>query len=241
MHVVKATVRRWLGLAGAARVVIVGGNKGKNHLRQGRTFAAIFAASLWASVAMADGASFDPRGTTVPGAIPNFGADISQQPQRANPLPAQPAPRTYTEDALPAPTPVLLPLPQNSTQMTMTSHQQVAILPDEDSYFEMKGDATRYAPLESVRLALDMQNVTIKQAVEQILAGSAGKTGPWAVRWQLAEENRYLLDELMNITAETTFDEFLAFMAEKVVNMSGVKLNTKVFNIGRVIVISDSN
>lgn len=239
MHVVKATFVEGLGLAGAVRAVIVGGNKGKNNLRQGRTFAVIFAASLWASAAMADGVSFDPRGTTVPGAIPNFGTDITQQPERAAPVPAQPAPRTYTEEVQPAP--ALLPLPPRAAEVTMTSHQQVAILPDEDSYFEMKGDATRYAPLESVRLALDMQNVTIKQAVEQILAGSASKTGPWAVRWQLAEENRYLLDELMNITAETTFDEFLAFMAEKVVNMSGVKLSTKVFNIGRVIVISDSN
>jgi hypothetical protein len=227
-----------LGLAVAVLVGKVVCNKGKNNLRQGRLLAAIFVASLWASAAWADG-MYDMRGTT----IPNFGTDPTQLPgaDEAPSLPAQPVAPTQVENVAPKRN-LLLPLPDTTTPaaMTMTNHQQVAILPDEQSYFEMRGDATRYAPLESVRLALDMQNVTLKQAVDQIVQGAASKVGPWSVRWQLAEENRYLLDELMNITAETTFDEFLAYMTEKVVNMSGVKLSTKVFNIGRVIVISDS-
>ena len=236
----KATAGGRLGLAGALCLGRLGSNKGKNNVVSGRTFAAIFAASLWASAALADGAGYDARGVTVPGAIPNFGTDITQQPEKAEKLPAQPVAPTYVEDAAPVGRPALMPVPDVAPRMSVTTHQQVAILPDEQKYFEMKGDATRYEPLETIRLALDMQNVTIKQAVDQILAQSASKTGPWQVRWQLAEENRYLLSELVNITAETTFDEFLAYLAEKVVNMSGVKLNTKVFNIGRVIVISDT-
>ena len=208
-----------------------------------RVFTAVFAASLWASAAVADGMAYDMRGATVPQTIPNFGTDPMQQAFRPSSAPLAPMPDApMAAEEMPMSQPKLLPLPTQTYSATSApvTLQQVAVLPDEETYFNMRGDDTRYQPLQDVRVALDMENVTIKQAVDSIIAGAAPKAGPWKVRWQLAEENRYLLDELMNITAETTVDEFLAFMTEKVVNMSGVKLNTKVFNIGRVIVISDT-
>jgi hypothetical protein len=213
-------------------------------LYRARVFTVVFAASLWASAAMADGMAYDLRGVTVPQTIPNFGTDPMQQAFRPAPAPLAPMPDApLTAEEMTANQPKLLPLPQaqsfSASPAPMTL-QQVAVLPDEDTYFSMRGDDTRYQPLQDVRVALDMENVTIRQAVDSIIGSAAPKAGPWKVRWQLAEENRYLLDEPMHITAETTVDEFLAFLTEKVVNMSGVKLNTKVFNIGRVIVISDT-
>lgn len=209
-----------------------------------RVFTVVCAASLWVSAAMADGVAYDMRGTTVPQTIPNFGTDPMQQAFRPEAAPLAPMPDApLATEEMPRAQPKLLPLPTqtySSAAPAPMTLQQVAVLPDEETYFNMRGDDTRYQPLHDVRVALDMENVTIRQAFDSIISGAAPKAGPWKVRWQLAEENRYLLDELMNITAETTVDEFLAYMTEKVVNMSGVKLNTKVFNIGRVIVISDT-
>lgn len=239
MHALKATAWGGLSLAVVAGVVTVGGNKGKNNLYRARVFTAVCVAGLWASVAMAATPPHDGRGITVPQDIPNFGTDPLQRAFRPEGMAAEgqnPAPLAVEETFRASPP--LLSLPSIGT--ASEAPQQVAILPDEQTYFSQKNTRTHGAPLEGIRLVLDMQNVTIRQALDHILADAAPQTGPWTVRWQLAEDNRYLLNEPMNITAETTLDEFLAFMTEKVVNMSGVKLNAKVFNMGRVIVISDT-
>ena len=93
--------------------------------------------------------------------------------------------------------------------------------------------------LDALPLVVDFDNTTLRAAFSEILQQAAAQTGPWRLRWQLSEENQYLLNEPITLTAETTFGQLLAAVIEQVVNLSGVQLHAKQFQQGRIIVISD--
>ena len=65
-------------------------------------------------------------------------------------------------------------------------------------------------------------------------------TGKWEVRWRLSPDNHFIVNERVNLTAETTFGEFVEFLTDRVNNMTGVQMFVKVFNSSRLIVISDT-
>ena len=94
--------------------------------------------------------------------------------------------------------------------------------------------------LGELRILVDMENVTLHQAVNGILQQAQDKTGPWLVKWRLKPDHEYLMREKVNLTAETTFGDFMSFLSERVNNMTGVNLFTRVFEGARVIVISDT-
>jgi hypothetical protein len=97
-----------------------------------------------------------------------------------------------------------------------------------------------YKDLSDIRVAVNIENATLQQVMEDIVSQAEEKTGPWDIAWRLKNENRYLLEDKVNLTAESNFDEFVGYMVDRVNNMSGVQLFVKVFNMSRVIVISDT-
>lgn len=94
--------------------------------------------------------------------------------------------------------------------------------------------------LEDAPVALDVENRTLKDVLDVIMNQARPHTGMWDVKWRLSAENKYLMKEQVNLTAETNFGEFVEFLVDRINNMTGVKLFVTVFNQSRIIVISDT-
>jgi hypothetical protein len=100
-------------------------------------------------------------------------------------------------------------------------------------------NAKNFIMLEEREVLIDMQNTTLNEIVQEALNQvSAGEK--WTIRWRLKDENKYLLRERINLTAEVSFDSFMGNMLETITNITGIRLSTKVFNKNRIIIITDS-
>lgn len=97
-----------------------------------------------------------------------------------------------------------------------------------------------YVPLGDIRLAVDMSNQTLLQIIDEIVAQASVHTGAWHVKWRLRKEHEFLLNEKVNLTAESSFREFIDHLVDRVNNMTGIHLFVTIFETSRVIVISDT-
>jgi hypothetical protein len=75
--------------------------------------------------------------------------------------------------------------------------------------------------------------------LEKIIARAEPFTGPWEVRWKLKPENQDLMTEKFSLDAETTFAEFVSYLAQYLLNDRGVKLSFALFDRERVVLVSD--
>jgi len=100
-------------------------------------------------------------------------------------------------------------------------------------------NANNFILLKERPVLIDMQNATLKQIVQEAL-NQVTHGERWTIRWRLKDENKYLLAERINLTAEVSFDSFVGNMLETITNTSGIRLSTKVFNQNRIIIITDS-
>lgn len=97
-----------------------------------------------------------------------------------------------------------------------------------------------FVPLRDVDLRLAYQNMTIEDIMKKVTEEINRQSGGWQVQWRLTEENRDLIEQRVNINAESTFDEFLSHLTAKINNLTGVRLFVKVFEVSRVIIIADT-
>lgn len=111
--------------------------------------------------------------------------------------------------------------------------------PQAQHYFE-GGNVLSSVKLQDLRVAVDVENQTIREVMNTIMTDAAEKTGPWEIKWRLATANNAILDEKVNITAETTFGEFMDYLVDRINNMTGIKLFVSVFDASRIIIISDT-
>lgn len=130
----------------------------------------------------------------------------------------------------------LLTAPTNILNET----QDVAMISKEATMFHSKHSAADLLPLEGIRVAVDVENRSLKEVVTEIVTYAEEKSGPWKVKWRLRPENKHILDSRVNLTAETTFEEFMDHLVDRINNMTGVQLGINVFDMSRIIVISDS-
>ena len=65
-------------------------------------------------------------------------------------------------------------------------------------------------------------------------------SGPWTVKWRLKPENMDLMDERVNLTAESSFGEFVNLLSEPIRNMTGVQLYVNVFQGARMVLVTDT-
>lgn len=99
--------------------------------------------------------------------------------------------------------------------------------------------ASNFVSLQQRPILIDMQNSTLKQIVQEAL-NQVAYDDSWTIRWRLQDQNKYILKERMNLTAEVDFDSFVGNMIETISNITGIQLSTKVFNKNRIIIITDS-
>lgn len=93
--------------------------------------------------------------------------------------------------------------------------------------------------LRQYRVAVHTDNLTLPDMLDSILKQATPYTGPWQVRWKLTPDNQDLLKETFSLDAETTFEEFINYLAQYIMNDRGVKLGFALFDQERLIVVSD--
>ena len=131
--------------------------------------------------------------------------------------------------------------PDATTQQTPRDQgPDVSIISRRAELFREDTPTTAYLPLEEVRIAIDIENLPLEEVVTRIISEAEEKTGPWNVKWRLGEENDYLMNERVNITAETDMGQFMSYLVDRVNNLTGVQLFVRVFDASRIILISDT-
>lgn len=97
-----------------------------------------------------------------------------------------------------------------------------------------------YAPLNAVPLTVSYDNLPISQVMQDVVKKISTTAGPWKLDWRLKEEDRYIRDTRVNLTAETNFGQFMSYLVDHINNMSGVHLFVQVFEKSRIIIITDT-
>ena len=87
---------------------------------------------------------------------------------------------------------------------------------------------------------LNLENKTLEQVVGHIVEEARDEAGEWEVKWRVSAENNYILNERVNLIAETSLSEFMSYLVDRVNNMTGIQLFVTVFDKSRIIVISDT-
>jgi hypothetical protein len=93
--------------------------------------------------------------------------------------------------------------------------------------------------LRDYKVVLHADNLTLPAILSQIIERAEPFAGPWQVRWRLKPENADLMTERFSLDAETTFSEFVSYLAQYLVNDRGVKLTFSLFDRERVVLVSD--
>lgn len=93
--------------------------------------------------------------------------------------------------------------------------------------------------IRQYKVVVHEDDQTMEQLLGKVLKHAEPFTGPWQIRWKISEENKDLMGEKFSLDAETTFEDFVSYLAQYVVNDRGVKLTFSLFDNERIMVISD--
>jgi hypothetical protein len=93
--------------------------------------------------------------------------------------------------------------------------------------------------IRQYKVVVHEDDQTLENLLGRVLKHAEPFTGPWQVRWKVSESNRDILTEKFSLDAETSFEEFVSYLAQYVVNDRGVKLTFSLFDNERIMVISD--
>lgn len=93
--------------------------------------------------------------------------------------------------------------------------------------------------IRQYKVVVHEDNQTLEELLGKVIKHAEPFTGPWQVRWKVSEPNRNILQEKFSLDAETTFEQFVSYLAQYVVNDRGVKLTFSLFDNERIIVVSD--
>lgn len=93
--------------------------------------------------------------------------------------------------------------------------------------------------LKKYRVVLHEDATPLESLMAGVLKRAEPYTGPWQLKWKISDENQDILQEKFSLDAETTFEEFVGYLANYMVNYRGIKLSFNLFESERVLVISD--
>lgn len=153
----------------------------------------------------------------------------------------QAAVQTYAQDKTPA-----VSGPQASADFNTGDSVQVwhaignSSIPDITHPHYNGGANAADVDLNTLQLRVDLENMTLSNALFNVVNKIGDETGPWQLRWRLKPENINVKEEVVNLIAEASFGEFIAYLSDRVKNMTGIQLFVSVFDGARVIVISDT-
>jgi hypothetical protein len=93
--------------------------------------------------------------------------------------------------------------------------------------------------LRDYKVVVHEDGQTLPDILSKVMKRAEPFTGPWQLKWKVSQENQDLLTEKFSLDAETTFDEFVSYLAQYLLNDRGVKLSFSLFDRERVVLVSD--
>ena len=94
-------------------------------------------------------------------------------------------------------------------------------------------------PMEENNVVLKAEDETLDSIMKTTLKQLSDRIGDWNVEWRLSKKNASLPNDKWTVIAEARFDEFLAYVQEKVKQTHGADLTFRRFDNGRLFVITD--
>jgi hypothetical protein len=93
--------------------------------------------------------------------------------------------------------------------------------------------------LRDYKVVVHEDGQTLPDILGKVMKRAEPFTGPWQLKWKISAENQDVLTEKFSLDAETTFDEFVSYLAQYLLNDRGVKLSFSLFDRERVVLVSD--
>lgn len=94
-------------------------------------------------------------------------------------------------------------------------------------------------PLEENNVVLKAEDETLDSIMKTTLKQLSDRIGDWNVEWRLSKKHAAIPNDKWTVIAEARFDEFLAYVQDKVKQTHGAELTFRRFDNGRLFVITD--
>ncbi len=94
-------------------------------------------------------------------------------------------------------------------------------------------------PMEENSVVLKAEDQTLDHIMKNTLQQLSDRIGDWNVEWRLSKKHASIPQEKWTVIAEARFDEFLAYVQEKVKQTHGASLTFRRFDNGRLFVVTD--
>ena len=96
-----------------------------------------------------------------------------------------------------------------------------------------------WVDLRKYRVVVHEDGKTLEELLGTVIQRAEPFTGPWKIKWKISDENKDILSTKFSLDTETSFDEFVGYLAQYLINDRGVKVTFSLFDRDRVLVISD--
>lgn len=93
--------------------------------------------------------------------------------------------------------------------------------------------------LQTAKITLHEENTPLGDIFTHILKDVEPYLGEWQISWQLSPQNLNLKNEKWTVAAETSFNDFVSYVVQKVQQAHGVRLKFQVFGDNHLIVVSE--
>lgn len=94
-------------------------------------------------------------------------------------------------------------------------------------------------PLEENSVVLKAEDQTLDHIMKKTLDQLSDRIGDWNVEWRLSKKHASIPNDKWTVVAEARFDEFLAYVQDKVKQTHGASLTFRRFDNGRLFIITD--
>ncbi|MBI1308529.1 MAG: hypothetical protein GC129_01545 [Proteobacteria bacterium] len=98
---------------------------------------------------------------------------------------------------------------------------------------------TDWVDIRQYRVVVHEDSKTLEDIMTMVVKRAEPFIGPWRLKWKISPENQDILTQRFSLDVETSFQQFVNYLAQYLVNERGIKITFSLFDNDRIIVISD--
>lgn len=132
-----------------------------------------------------------------------------------------------------------VPAEQYKKRIMVLEERLVALESPQVSKNELTMTDAPSHPMGKNNVVLKSEDETLDLIMQTTLKQLSDRIGDWNVEWRLSKKHAFIANEKWTVIAEARFDEFLAYVQEKVKQTHGADLTFRRFDGGRLFVITD--
>ncbi len=132
----------------------------------------------------------------------------------------------------------LLPPPESDIGMAVENLP--AVEPQSGNMaIQQSGHRYKWIDIREYHVVVHEDSLTLDKLLKRTLKRAEPFAGKWQVKWKISEKNADILSEEFSLDAETTFESFINYLSQYILNYRGIKLTFSMFDKERILVISD--